>query len=76
MVRESLFGNNAKTVHCWSENEFLVLLVREFIVDNATFTHTSVNNSQDEMSKIRADQNVLYQDVGHFHFLHKNDNHS
>lgn len=76
MVRESRFGNNAKTVHCWCENEFLVLLVREFIVDNATFTHTSVNMSQDEMSKIRADQNVLYQDVGHFYFLHKNNNHS
>lgn len=76
MVRESLFGNNAKTVHCWCENEFLVLLVREFIVDNATFTDTSVNKSQDEMSKIRADQNVLYQDVGHFYFLHKKKNHS
>lgn len=76
MVRESLFGNNAKTVHCWREDEFLVLLVREFIVDNATFTRISVNKSQDEMSKIHADQNVLYQDVGHFYFLHKNNNRS
>lgn len=77
MVRESLFGNNAKTVHCWCENEFLVLLVREFIVDNVNnATHTSVNKSQDEMSEIRANQNVLYQDVGHFYFLHKNNNHS